>query len=54
MDFYSVHYENMPMQYTEMFFSCKNKNSIGKFLIFFKFMLKTLIVGTHTALVRWF
>ena len=36
-------YENVPMQYTEN----KLENLIGEFLIFLKFMLKTLIVGTR-------
>ena len=36
------HYENMPMQYTEIFFSAvKIKNFIRKMLIFFLFLLKT-------------
>ena len=38
-----LHYENLPMQYTEE----KIENFIGKFFIFSKFMLKTLIVGTR-------
>ena len=40
-----VHYGNMPMQYTEIFFSCKNFTR--KFLIFLIFLLKTYIVGTR-------
>ena len=38
----TVHYENLPMQYTGiLFFTCKNENFIGKKLIFFIFLLKT-------------
>ena len=36
-----VHYGNMPMQYTDFFSSVKIENIIGKFLIFFLFLLKT-------------
>ena len=41
------HYENMPMQYIEIFSSVKIENFIGKCLIFSIFLLKTLIVGTR-------
>ena len=36
-----THYENTPMQYTENFLVVKMKNSTGKNLIFFLFLLKT-------------
>ena len=36
----------MPMQYTAIFHGCKNVNFLDEiFLIFFLFLLKTLIVG---------
>ena len=35
------HYENMPMQDTEIFKVVKNKNFQWKILIFFLFLLKT-------------
>ena len=38
---------NTPIQYTEIFFSCKIENVIGKILIFFLILFKTLIVGTR-------
>ena len=38
----SPHYENLPMQYIQFFFSVvKNENFVGKILIFFLFLLKT-------------
>ena len=38
----TIHDENTPVQYTEIFFKYKkNENFIGKFLIFFLFLLKT-------------
>ena len=43
------HYENLPMQYTEIFFELqKLKKFIGKSLMFSIFLLKTLIVN-HLA-----
>ena len=43
-----VHYENTPMQYTAIFHGCKNVHfQTNFFLIFFLFLLKTLIVGTR-------
>ena len=35
------HYENLPMQYTEIFSPVKIENFVRKFLIFFLFLLKT-------------
>ena len=35
------HYENLPMQYTEIFSAVKIENVIRKMLIFFLFLLKT-------------
>ena len=35
------HYENLPMQYTEIFSTSKIANFIRKMLIFFLFLLKT-------------
>ena len=35
------HYENLPMQYTEIFLAVKIENFIRKMLIFFLFLLKT-------------
>ena len=37
----SMHYENLPMQYTEIFSVVKIENFIRKMLIFFLFLLKT-------------
>ena len=39
--FEAGHYENLPMQYTEIFSGVKIENFVGKFLIFFLFLLKT-------------
>ena len=36
-----IHYENMSMQYTEIFSPVKVENFIRKSLIFFLFLLKT-------------
>ena len=36
-----VDYENLPMQYTEIFFCCKNEKFIRQILIFFLFLFKT-------------
>ena len=45
----AAHYEKMPMQYTEIFKSCKKrKKIIRKFLIFFLFLLKTKAVLMST------
>ena len=42
------HYENLPMQYIEIFFSdVKIENFARKTVIVFTFMLKTYIVGTR-------
>ena len=35
------HYENLPMQYTEIFSAVKIENFFGFFKIFFLFLLKT-------------
>ena len=35
------HYENLPMQYTEIFKAIKNENFQQENLIFFLFLLKT-------------
>ena len=35
------HYENLPMQYTEIFSVVKIENFVGKILIFFLFLFKT-------------
>ena len=35
------HYENLPMQYTEIFSPVKIENFVRKILIFFLFLLKT-------------
>ena len=43
----TCHYANTPMQYTAIFHSCKNVNFQMKDKIFFLFLLKILIVGTH-------
>ena len=37
----SIHYENLPMQYTEIFSPVKIENFVRKSLIFFLFLLKT-------------
>ena len=42
----TLHYENLPMQYLEIFSVVNNKNLAGKIFIVFSFLLKTLIVGT--------
>ena len=42
-----IHYANTPMQYTAIFHGCKNVNFQIKIIIFFSFLLKTLIVGTR-------
>ena len=42
-----THYANMPMQYTAIFHGCKNDNFQMKVVIFFLFLLKTLIMGTR-------
>ena len=36
-----MHYENLPMQYTEIFSPVKTENFMRKNLIFFLFLLKT-------------
>ena len=42
------HYENMPIQYTDIFLKLlKMKIFIRKCLLFFLFLLKTKIVGTR-------
>ena len=42
----NIHYENVTMQYTEIFSAVKIKKNInGKNLIFLIFLLKTLIEG---------
>ena len=38
---HSDNYENLPMQYTVIFKVVKIENFVGKFLIFFIFLLKT-------------
>ena len=38
---FAKHYENMPMQNTEIFSHVKNENFSGFFFIFFLFLLKT-------------
>ena len=44
----AAHYENTAMQYTEIFFRSQNRNlHFGKNDFFFKFLIKTPIVGTH-------
>ena len=43
----SSHYENLPMQYTEIFSGVKFEDFIEKILILLLFLLKTLIVGTR-------
>ena len=41
------HYENLPMQYTEIFFEEKKyENFIGEKKYYLEFSLKTYIVGT--------
>ena len=42
-----THYANTPMLYTALFHSCKSDNFQIKIVIFFLFVLKTLIVGTR-------
>ena len=42
----ALHYENLPMQYTETFSAVKNENFIGKIWILLILLLETLIVGT--------
>ena len=42
----NMHYENMPLQYTESFLAVKIENFIRKKLMLLIFMLKTLIVCT--------
>ena len=44
-----AHYENLTMQYTVIFFSCKNKKEkiSRKIKIFSLFLLKTLILATR-------
>ena len=42
----SYHYANKPMLYTAIFHGCKNVNFRFKNIIFFLFLLITLIVGT--------
>ena len=37
----STHYENLPMQYTQIFLALKIENFQVKILIFFLFLLKT-------------
>ena len=43
-----AHYANIPTQKTAILHGCKNGNfSLKKNVIFFLFLLKTLIVGTR-------
>ena len=42
-----LHYENLPVQYTEIFSPVKIENFIRKILIFFLFLLNTYTVGTR-------
>ena len=42
-----LHYENMPMQYTEIFFSSKIETFIGKQIHIINIFVKALIVGTR-------
>ena len=42
-----IHYENTPMQYTEIFKVVENENFWKRKMIFFHFLLKTYIVGTR-------
>ena len=44
----AAHYANTPMQYTAIFHGCENFNFHMKNVIFFLFLLKTLIVGMYT------
>ena len=45
---FGAHYENMPMQYTEIFKVVKKLKIFNrKLLIVFLFLFKTLIVGTR-------
>ena len=51
-EFASFHYDNTPMQYRMIymycdFYGCKIDNFQMKKLIFFLFLLKTEVVGTH-------
>ena len=45
------HYQNTPMQYTEIFSVAKFENFMGISLIVLIYLLKTLIVDTRYALV---
>ena len=46
--YFVKHYANMPMQYIAIFHDCENGNfSVKKKVIFFLFLLKTLIVVTR-------
>ena len=38
-----LHYENLPLQYMEIFSKAKHENFIGKFLLFLIFFLKTRV-----------
>ena len=42
-----LHYENLLMQYTDIFKVVKNENFQGIVFMFFLFLLKTYIVGTR-------
>ena len=43
----SIHYENLPMKYTEIFSAVKMKISSAKILIFLIFLLKAKIADTR-------
>ena len=43
----NIHYENLPIQYTEIFSVVKIKNFVGKIMIFLIYLFITLIVGTR-------
>ena len=48
----NIHYENLPMQHTEIFCSLKIENFQLKKLIFFLFLLKTymaVLTSTHNV-----
>ena len=45
--YHSSHYENLPMQYTEIFSEEKLKILLEKKRMFLIFLLKTYIVGTR-------
>ena len=39
------HYEDLPMQYTEIFSAVKIENFVGNFFIFFLFLLQNIDCG---------